>query len=152
MPFVSGTPTVLSQIGRALFGTSGVGQFGYYSLQFGTALILILGANTSYNGFPLLVSFIAEDAYLPRPFTTRGHRLVYSNGIVALTVVSIAHPGGDQGPGRRPHPALRLHGLHRLHHGRRRDDEVPPDPPGSEVAPQHRHQRDRLRQPAPWSR
>ncbi|MGH8996655.1 MAG: APC family permease, partial [Acidimicrobiales bacterium] len=89
VPFVSGTPTVLSQVGRTLFGTSGVGQFGFYALQFGTALILILGANTSYNGFPLLVSFIAEDAYLPRPFTTRGHRLVYSNGIVALTAVSI---------------------------------------------------------------
>jgi amino acid transporter len=89
VPFVSGTPTVLSQVGRTLFGTSGVGQFGYYALQFGTALILILGANTSYNGFPHLVSFIAEDAYLPRPFTTRGHRLVYSNGILALTAVSI---------------------------------------------------------------
>jgi len=90
VPYVSGTPTVLSQVGRALFGTTGVGRVGYYSLQFGTALILILGANTSYNGFPHLVSFIAEDAYLPRPFTTRGHRLVYSNGIMALTVVSIA--------------------------------------------------------------
>jgi amino acid transporter len=90
VPFVSGTPTVLSQVGRAIFGTSGIGQVGFYSLQFGTALILILGANTSYNGFPHLVSFIAEDAYLPRPFTTRGHRLVYSNGIMALTVVSIA--------------------------------------------------------------
>jgi amino acid transporter len=89
VPFVSGTPTVLSQIGRTLFGASGIGQVGYYSLQFGTALILILGANTSYNGFPHLVSFIAEDAYLPRPFTTRGHRLVYSNGIFALTAVSI---------------------------------------------------------------
>src|ERR1700728_315710 len=89
VPFVSGTPTVLSQVGRALFGTSGLGQVGYYSLQFGTALILILGANTSYNGFPHLVSFIAADAYLPRPFTTRGHRLVYFNGILTLTVVSI---------------------------------------------------------------
>ncbi len=79
--FQSGTPTVLSEIGKQVFGAGGLGQVPYYSLQFSTALILILGANTSYNGFPLLVSFIAEDAYLPRPLTTRGHRLVFSNGI-----------------------------------------------------------------------
>ena len=90
IPYLSGTPTVLSQIGRAAFGTGGLPNVGYYSLQLSTALILILGANTSYNGFPLLVSYIAQDAYLPRPLTTRGHRLVYSNGIAALTVVSIA--------------------------------------------------------------
>ncbi len=78
-----------------------LGQVGYYSLQFSTALILILGANTSYNGFPLLVSFIAEDAYLPRPFTTRGHRLVYSNGILALTAVSIVILVVTEGAGRR---------------------------------------------------
>lgn len=90
VPFVTGTPTVLSEIGHSLFGASGVGKAAYYSLQFSTALILILGANTSYNGFPLLVSFIARDAYLPRPLTTRGHRLVYSNAIGALTVISIA--------------------------------------------------------------
>ncbi len=90
VPFVSGTPTVLSEIGRAAFGSSAVGQVGFYSLQFSTALILVLGANTSYNGFPLLVNFIAEDSYLPRPLRTRGHRLVYSNGIYALTVASLA--------------------------------------------------------------
>jgi amino acid transporter len=89
VPYLSGTPTVLSQIGRAVFGTGGVPNVAYYSLQFSTALILILGANTSFNGFPLLVSYIAQDAYLPRPLTTRGHRLVYSNGIAALTVVSV---------------------------------------------------------------
>lgn len=89
VPYVSGTPTVLSEVGNAAFGSGGFGRAAYYSLQFSTGLILILGANTSYNGFPLLVSFIAKDAYLPRPLTTRGHRLVYSNGIIALTVVSI---------------------------------------------------------------
>ncbi|MCU1495269.1 MAG: nucleic acid binding OB-fold tRNA/helicase-type [Acidimicrobiaceae bacterium] len=90
VPFLLGTPTVLSQLGRAVFGASPAGSVGYYSLQFSTALILILGANTSFNGFPLLVSFIAQDAYLPRPLTTRGHRLVYSNGIVLLAGVSVA--------------------------------------------------------------
>ena len=85
----SGTPTVLSEIGKQVFGTGGLGTLPYYSLQFSTALILILGANTSYNGFPLLVSFIAEDAFLPRPLTTRGHRLVFSNGIFVLSFVSL---------------------------------------------------------------
>jgi amino acid transporter len=89
-PFVLGTPTVLSELGRTLFGTAPLGQVAYYALQFSTALILVLGANTSFNGFPLLVNFIAEDSYLPRPLRARGHRLVYSNGIVALTVVSAA--------------------------------------------------------------
>jgi amino acid transporter len=86
----SGTPTVLSELGKQIFGRSGLGHLGYYSLQFSTALILILGANTSYNGFPLLVSFIAQDAFLPRPLTTRGHRLVFSNGIFVLSILSVA--------------------------------------------------------------
>jgi amino acid transporter len=90
IPFVSGTPTVLSEIGTLLFGTSTIGKIAYYSLQFSTALILILGANTSFNGFPLLVSFIAQDSYLPRRLTTRGHRAVYSNGVLLLTVLSVA--------------------------------------------------------------
>ena len=89
VPFSLGTPTVLSQIGRAVFGQGTIGNIPYYSLQFSTALILILGANTSFNGFPLLVSFIAWDAYLPRPLTTRGHRLVYSNGILVLSFASL---------------------------------------------------------------
>ncbi|MCU1489945.1 MAG: nucleic acid binding OB-fold tRNA/helicase-type, partial [Acidimicrobiaceae bacterium] len=89
VPFASGTPTVLSQIGNAVFGPSTLGRIPYYSLQFSTALILVLGANTSFNGFPLLVSYIAEDAYLPRPLTKRGHRLVYSNGIFALAAASL---------------------------------------------------------------
>jgi amino acid transporter len=89
IPYRSGTPTVLSQIGRSVFGSSPGGSIGYYSLQFSTALILVLGANTSFNGFPLLVSFIAEDSYLPRPLTKRGHRLAYSNGIGVLTLVSV---------------------------------------------------------------
>jgi len=89
LPSITGTPTVLSQIGREVFGNGSLSGIPYYSLQFSTALILILGANTSFNGFPLLVNFIAQDAYLPRPFTTRGHRLVYSNGILVLAVLSI---------------------------------------------------------------
>jgi amino acid transporter len=89
VPYHSGTPTVLSQIGRQVFGTGLLANVAFYSLQLSTALILILGANTSFNGFPQLVSSIANDAYLPRPFTTRGHRLVYSNGILALAGLSV---------------------------------------------------------------
>ncbi|MDE3206816.1 MAG: amino acid permease [Acidobacteriota bacterium] len=90
VPFHHGTPTVLSEIGSFVFGASPLGRVAYYSLQFSTALILVLGANTSFNGFPLLVSFIARDSYLPRRLTTRGHRLVYSNGIILLSFLSVA--------------------------------------------------------------
>ncbi len=62
----------------------------YYSLQAATALILILAANTSFTGFPFLVSFVAEDSFLPRKLTVRGHRLVFSNGILLLAGASIA--------------------------------------------------------------
>jgi amino acid transporter len=89
VPFSSGTPTVLSEIGSLVFGGGAAGRVGFYSLQFSTALILILGANTSFNGFPLLVSFIARDSFLPRPLTNRGHRLVYSNGVLLLAALSI---------------------------------------------------------------
>ncbi len=62
----------------------------FYSLQAATALILILAANTSFTGFPFLVSFVAEDSFLPRKLTVRGHRLVFSNGILLLAGASIA--------------------------------------------------------------
>jgi hypothetical protein len=59
-------------------------------VQAATALILYTGGNTSFNGFPFLASFVAEDAFLPRWLTKRGHRLVFSNGIVVLAVLSCA--------------------------------------------------------------
>jgi amino acid transporter len=89
-PFESGTPTVVSEIGRLVYGSGPGGSILYGCLQAGTALILILAANTSFTGFPFLVSFVAEDSFLPRPLTVRGHRLVFSNGIIVLAVVSIA--------------------------------------------------------------
>jgi hypothetical protein len=86
---VAGQPvtieTIVSQLGRGIFGT---GLF-YYMLQAGTALILILAANTSYADFPRLGSFMAGDGYLPRQLKDRGSRLVYSNGMLLLTAVSI---------------------------------------------------------------
>lgn len=76
--------TVLAEIGRAIYGTSGAGHVAFLVLQGATMLILVLAANTAFADFPRLANFHADDAFLPRQFTTRGHRLVFSNGIIAL--------------------------------------------------------------------
>lgn len=76
--------TVISQMARVLTGR---GWF-YYLLQASTAAILILAANTSYNDFPLVFSLIAKDGYLPRQFSARGDKLVFSNGIVTLSILA----------------------------------------------------------------
>jgi amino acid transporter len=89
-PFTSGTPTVISQVAQSAFGTSAFGHIGFIVVQLATALILITGANTPFTGFPFLASFIAEDSFLPRQLTRRGHRLAFSNGIVVLTTLAIA--------------------------------------------------------------
>ncbi len=83
-PFPSHEETVISQLGRAVFGEGPL----YVVLQFATAAILTLAANTAYAGFPLLSSLIARDGYLPRQFANRGDRLVFSNGIVVLAVAA----------------------------------------------------------------
>jgi amino acid transporter len=77
--------TVISQLGRAVFGTG----FAYYVLQFSTMGILILAANTSFADFPRLASLLARDGYMPSRFAFRGERLAFSAGIVALAVLSI---------------------------------------------------------------
>jgi amino acid transporter len=87
-PRISGAPTVLAQEATVIFG-GGVGQVLFYLLQAATALILFTGGNTSFNGFPFLASYVAGDAFLPRWLLKRGHRLVFSNAIVMLTVISI---------------------------------------------------------------
>jgi amino acid transporter len=87
IPYVSGFPTVLAQEADIVFGHTA--HFMYYLVQLATALILFTGGNTSFSGFPFLASFVAEDSFLPRWLTKRGHRLVFSNGIVVLTVVSL---------------------------------------------------------------
>jgi len=90
VPYIKETPTVLSQEARFVFGYSWLGSAAFYYIQAVTMLILYTGANTSFNGFPNLASFVAEDAYLPRQLTRRGHRLVFSNGIIILAAASIA--------------------------------------------------------------
>jgi amino acid transporter len=75
--------SVLAQVSAAVFGD---GSAGFFLLQVMAAGILILAANTAYNGFPLLGSILAQDRFLPRQLHTRGDRLVYSNGILLLAV------------------------------------------------------------------
>ncbi len=88
IPYVNGYPTVISQEAGLVFGQSA--HFMYFVVQATTALILYTGGNTSFNGFPFLTSFVAEDSFLPRWMTKRGHRLVFSNGILVLTVLAVA--------------------------------------------------------------
>jgi amino acid transporter len=89
-PYSIGSPTVLSQEAKVVFGSAGFGHALYLIVQLTTLLILYTGANTSFNGFPYLASFVAGDRFLPRKLTKRGHRLVFSNGIIVLAVLSIA--------------------------------------------------------------
>src|ERR687897_856635 len=90
VPFAEGTPTVISQIGELVYGSTPLGRALYFSLQAGTMLILVLAANTSFADFPRLASFHAGDNFMPHQLTKRGHRLVFSNGIVFLAASSIA--------------------------------------------------------------
>jgi amino acid transporter len=88
-PYVDGYPSMLSEIARAVFGNGVIGNILYFLVQASTAAILFTGGNTSFNGFPALASFVAEDRFLPRQLTKRGHRLVFSNGIIVLTALSL---------------------------------------------------------------
>ncbi len=84
-PTASGDETLLSILGSSVFGP---GTVLYYVLQFSTFAILILAANTAYADFPRLSSIIARDEFLPHQFKNRGDRLVFSNGVVVLAVMS----------------------------------------------------------------
>jgi len=81
----SETETVISQLGRTIFGD---GSLMYYMVLAGTALILLMAANTSYADFPRLAALHAGDGFLPRQLTYRGGRLVFAWGIVALAVTA----------------------------------------------------------------
>ena len=84
-PTLSESQTILSTMGRAVFGGSSI---LYFLLQFFTAAILVLSANTAFADFPRLSAVIARDGYMPHQLATRGDRLAFSNGIIALAVVS----------------------------------------------------------------
>ncbi len=79
--------TLVSQLGRFIFGD---GSVMYYLLQAATMLILILAANTSFSDFPRLSSILARDRYMPTQFGNIGDRLVFSNGIITLGLLSSA--------------------------------------------------------------
>jgi len=78
--------SVMAQIGSAVFGANSI---LFYVIQAGTALVLLLAANTAFNGFPLLTSVLAKDGFAPKALLTRGDRLVYSNGMLSLTLVAL---------------------------------------------------------------
>ncbi|MDA8215739.1 MAG: APC family permease [Nitrospiraceae bacterium] len=76
--------TVISQLARTIFSKGAI----YYMIQFATMLVLILAANTSFADFPRLSSIMANDRYLPRQLSNRGDKLVFSNGILMLSLLS----------------------------------------------------------------
>ena len=87
MPSGQSQKTVIVQIAGAVFNDMGL---LIVIIALATALILFLAANTAFNGFPILGSILARDGYLPRQLHTRGDRLAYSNGILALGILAIA--------------------------------------------------------------
>ena len=78
--------SVMAQIAHAVFGGN---TFMFYVIQAGTTMVLLLAANTAFNGFPLLASVLAKDAFAPKALLTRGDRLVYSNGMFSLMAAAL---------------------------------------------------------------
>lgn len=78
--------TLVAQLAEAVFGDF---RIGFLFITVVTALILVLAANTAFNGFPVLGSILAQDRYLPRQLHTRGDRLAFSNGIIFLSAVAV---------------------------------------------------------------
>lgn len=83
-----GTPqrSLIAQMASATFGNNTV---FFYVIQAVTAAVLLLAANTAFNGFPLLGSVLATDHYAPKSLATRGDRLIFSNGVIALSITAI---------------------------------------------------------------
>jgi amino acid transporter len=88
VPNEGGYPSVVAQIGRVVFPSDSPAAPMFYVLQASTVAILVLAANTAYQGFPRLSALLARDAFAPRQFTNLGDRLVLSNGVVVLTAVA----------------------------------------------------------------
>ncbi|MEY4986076.1 MAG: hypothetical protein RLZZ359_962 [Actinomycetota bacterium] len=78
--------SLIAQVGSAVFGA---GSPLFFVLQAATAAILLLAANTAFNGFPLLSSVLAKDKFAPKALLTRGDRLVYSNGMLSLMLAAL---------------------------------------------------------------
>lgn len=87
--------TVIAQIAVSVFGSDSI---MFYVIQLATALILLLAANTAYNGMPQLMSLLSQDNFLPKRFSDKGSRLVYSNGILfasGFAIILVVAFGGD---------------------------------------------------------
>ncbi len=84
----SNTDSVLSQAAAAVWHGPALGQIGYYMVQIFTFGVLVLAANTAFQGFPRLIGMMAQGSHAPRWFQFVGDRLVYSNGVTALAVIS----------------------------------------------------------------
>lgn len=82
---IVGQDTVVAQVAEAVFGRS----VPFYLVTFLTTTILVLAANTAFNGFPVLASILAKDRFLPRQLYARGDRLAFSNGILVLTGAAV---------------------------------------------------------------
>jgi amino acid transporter len=78
--------TAIAQVAGAVFGYQSI---GFFAVQAFTAAILIMAANTAFNGFPILASLLGQDGFLPRQFARRGDRLVFSNGIIILAMLAV---------------------------------------------------------------
>ena len=78
---------VISQLAETVFGN---GSIPFYIVVAATGLILVFASNTAFNGFPVLASILAKDGFLPRQMRTRGDRLAFSNGIIALGLGALA--------------------------------------------------------------
>ena len=78
--------TIMAQIAETVFGGN---NFMFYVIQAATAAVLLLAANTAFNGFPLLSSVLAKDGFAPKALLTRGDRLVYSNGMLSLMAAAL---------------------------------------------------------------
>ena len=85
--YPDGFPSVISQLGAGVWGENSP---VYLAFQLATGAILVLAANTAFNGFPMLASILAHNRYLPSQLHNRGDRLVYSNGILLLAGFAIA--------------------------------------------------------------
>jgi amino acid transporter len=88
IPYADGTPTVISLVAKAALGDSLIGDILFVLTQLGTMLILFAGANTCFSAFPNMVNMVANDGFLPRRLTQRGHKLVFSNGVFFIAGVA----------------------------------------------------------------
>src|SRR6478735_8878674 len=86
-------PSLMAQVAAATFG---MGSIPFFIIQTATAAVLLLAANTAFNGFPLLGAVLARDGYAPKALATRGDRLIFSNGVLALSAVAVVLLIGSQ--------------------------------------------------------